>query len=240
MSETVPELQVEVVSDVVCPWCFLGKRRFDKAAEAFADRARVTRKWQPYQLSPDLRPEGEPYRAYLDKRLGGAAKVDASWERLRMLGREEGVEFRFEALATMPNTHHAHRLVVHAQKKGDPALTDAVVDALFTAHFCDARDIGDRAVLADIGAAQGIDRAELDAMLAEDEWGDVVRGEGEMMRMLGVNSVPALLIARRVGAMGAQSPEALQAFFTQGLDVLAKVASGEWKDQYPEDDELQG
>lgn len=235
--QPLPTLEVEVVSDLVCPWCFLGKRRFDTATRRFADRAKVTRKWQPYQLSPELTPEGVPYRAYLDARLGGSDRVDASWNRLKTLGRAEGIEFAFERIATMPNTHDAHRLVVHVQKQNITVLTDSVIEALFTAHFTEGRDLGDRAVLADVGAAQGLDRAELDAMLSTDQWGDVVRGEGEMMRMLGVTSVPAFLVARRVGTAGAQSPEIFEKFFSDGLDVLAKIASGEWVDQYPDEDE---
>jgi predicted DsbA family dithiol-disulfide isomerase len=206
-------LTIDVISDVICPWCFIGKRRLEKA---ISDRAASVR-WHPFQLNPDMPREGIDRRAYRTRKFG-------SWERSQELdahvaaaGRGEGIVFHFDKMARTPNTLDAHRIIWLA---GESGVQDAVVEALFLAYFTDGRDLSDRATLAGIATEAGLERAEVDALLAGDGGLDAVRAGEEQARRLGVSGVPLFVVNGRVALSGAQPPELFLQAFEQACEAV--------------------
>ncbi len=206
------KLSVDVVSDVVCPWCFIGKRNLDAALVAWrAERpdCEVTVRWRPFFLNPNTPEAGEPYRPFLEKKFGGPEKLAEIWQQVGAAGRKAGIEFAFEKIELRANTLNAHRLIDLAQRIGDGAAVGALVEALFAAQFLDGRHVGDRAVLAAIAGECGMDAEAVRRYLDGDEQAAEVRGGAEEARRLGINGVPFFIFENRLAASGAQPPEAL-------------------------------
>ena len=211
-------LTIDVISDVICPWCFIGKRRLEKALNGRPAKVR----WHPFQLNPDMPREGIDRKTYRIKKFG-------SWERSQELdaqvgaaGRGEGIAFNFDRMGRTPNTIDSHRIIWLAGERG---VQDAVVEALFQAYFTDGRDLSDRATLAAIAAEAGLDRANVNELLAGDRGLDVVRAGEEKARSLGVSGVPFFVVDGRVALSGAQPPELfLQAFEQAGEATMAGKA----------------
>lgn len=206
------QIVVDVVSDVVCPWCYLGKARLDQAIAAVSGEVLVTVNWRPYQLNPDLPPEGVDHKAHLAAKLGGAAAVSQAHERLTALGREDGIDFDFDAVKISPNTLDAHRLLRWAAAEG---RQNEVVSALFRAYFEEGRNVGDRAVLRDIAAKNGLDAAVIDALFASDADKDSVGEEIGMAREMGVSGVPCFIVDSQYAVMGAQPVDVLANAFRE-------------------------
>ncbi len=202
-------LPIDVISDVVCPWCFIGKRRLEAALAGLRasdpDVAPVVH-WHPFQLNPELPREGVDRRSYLEAKFGGPARAAEIYARVRAAGETVGIAFAFERIVRQPNTLDAHRLVAWAQAMGDAG---PLVEALFAAYFLDGRDIGQRPVLAAIAGEVGLDGTAARAFLDSDEWADRVRGIDARARELGVGGVPFFIFAERVAVSGAQEPGAL-------------------------------
>lgn len=209
---------IDIVSDVVCPWCYLGKARLDQAIARVADDVQVTVNWRPYQLNPDIPAEGLDHKSYLAAKLGGQAAVDRAHEMLAGLGREDGVAFNFDAVKISPNTLDAHRLIRWALTEGQEAQNE-VASLLFKANFEQGLNVGDREVLLDIAAQAGLDRAVIAALLASDADKSEVAEEIEMARGMGVTGVPCFIIDSQYAVMGAQSVEVL----TDALRDIAKM-----------------
>lgn len=206
-------LTVDVISDVICPWCFIGKRRLEKA---LGNRLAIVR-WHPFQLNPDMPAEGIDRREYRMKKFG-------SWERSLELdaqvaaaGSGDGIAFNFDKMARTPNTLDAHRLIWLA---GEWGIQDAVVEALFVAYFTDGRDLSDRVTLSDLAAEAGLDRAEVAKLLASDAGLDVIRAGDERARSLGVSGVPFFVLNGKVALSGAQPPELFRQAFEQAGDAV--------------------
>jgi predicted DsbA family dithiol-disulfide isomerase len=211
-------LAIDVISDVVCPWCFIGKRRLEKAI-AMAN-VPVAVRWRPYQLDPTIPPEGKDRRAYLEAKFGSHERIAAIHERIAALGVEEGIAFHFDKIRIAPNTLEAHRLIRWAAEDG---LQDAVVEALFIANFIDGRNIGDRDVLADVAAGVGMDRASVASRLASTQDRTEVEAEIDAARRMGVTGVPTFILAARYGVVGAQPAEAL----AKALRDVSAASAGE-------------
>lgn len=215
-------LDIDLVSDFVCPWCFLGKVRLDRAlAELKIARPDldVRVNWLPFLLYPDTPPAGEPYRAFIENKFGGPAGVDAVIDRIRAATADDGLQYAFERIATRPNTLHAHRLVYRAQARGEkPARVQALVHALFAAHFQEGRDIGDLDTLADIAAAGGDGRDAVRTWLDGREDADKVKHMAEGLRRQGIGGVPFFIFDRRLSLSGAQSAAVIGAAILQSLD----------------------
>ncbi len=202
-------MNVDVVSDVVCPWCFIGKRRLAAALErAAADHPGLTFavNWHPFQLNPELPPDGVDRRSYLEAKFGGPARAAEIYARVRAAGDTVDIPFAFERIERQPNTLDAHRLVTWAQARG---AGDALVDRLFRAYFLEGRYIGNRDVLADLAAEVGLDREAARAMLASDEGAATVRALDRRVRELGVSGVPFFIFGDKVAVSGAQEPAVL-------------------------------
>ena len=204
-------LTIDVVSDVVCPWCFIGKRHLDQALQLWrAERpdSDVEVRWQPYFLNPDTPESGEPYRPFLEKKFGGPKQLEEIWQRVSEAGRKAGIEFAFEKIELRANTLNAHRLIHHAQTGGGSAIED-LIEALFAAQFLEGRHIGDRAMLAAVAAECGMDREAVQRYLGSDEDAEEVRAAAAKMQRMGISGVPFFIFNKRLAASGAQPPEAL-------------------------------
>ena len=204
-------MRIEVVSDTVCPWCLIGKRRLEKAL-ARRGGLNVEIAWRPYEHNPDMPGEGLPREAYLEAKFGGSRRADEVYAEIRAAGASEDIPFDFDGVRRVPNTIHSHRLIDWAAPEG---AQNAVVEGLFTAYFVEGRDIGDRDVLAAVAAAAGMDGERCAARLASEEDRERVRSESEEARLLGIQGVPFFVFERKYAISGAQSPEVfLQVFET--------------------------
>ncbi len=208
-------IRLDVFSDPVCPWCYVGKANLDRALESRPDHPFQV-EWHPFQLNPDIPQEGVPKRDYLEAKFGGAAKVDAIHDRLREVARAAGLPLNPDVPKRQPNTLDAHRVIHWAGVEG---RQNAVVAALFRAYWVEGRDIGNTGVLADIAAAAGMDRAAVLRLLDSDADAEDVAARDADARAKGVSAVPTFLIARQYLASGAQSPE----LWGQVIDDLTKA-----------------
>lgn len=202
-------LDIDLVSDFVCPWCFLGKVRLDRAlAELKVSRPDldVRVNWLPFFLNPDTPPEGEPYLPFLINKFGGRERVEAIFARIREAGRAHGLDYAFEKIQVRANTLDAHRLVYWAQQQGD---AERLVEGLFVAQFQRGDNVGDRAVLGRVAAEAGYDAGAVATWLSSEQGREEVLAEERAVRALGVTSVPTFIFDRRHAVVGAEDPAVL-------------------------------
>lgn len=218
---TKPALRLDVVSDVVCPWCYLGKHQLERAI-AMAPEIDVTVHWRPYQLDPSVPPEGMSRRDYIIKKFGSLEALDAAHERLAAMGRSVGIDYQFDRISRSANTINAHRLVRWASEAGKG---EELVERLFAAYFSEGRDIGDLSVLADIAGEAGLDKAATSKRLATDEDRDAVMAEIQDAYRIGVTGVPTFILAQMYGVVGAQSAETLASAIRQAVAKSAETAA---------------
>jgi len=205
-------MHIDIVSDVICPWCFIGKRRLEKALSLRPDLA-VDVTWRPFQLNPDMPPDGMERKAYIAAKFGGGGQADRVYANVAEVGAGIGIPFAFDRIRRTPNTRDAHRLIRWAAAH---ALADPVVEALFRAYFLDGRNIGDRAVLAEIAGAAGLDATVARRWLDGDADIEPVLAEDRGARRLGINAVPCFIFERNYAVSGAQEPE----FFLPIFDLV--------------------
>lgn len=209
------DVRIDVFSDVVCPWCFVGKRRLTRALDLMPEISpQVT--WRPFRLDPTIPPEGIDRETYLDRKFGPDRTSDMH-DQLTATGAEEGIAFHFDRIERSPNTVDAHRLILWA---GREAMQEDVVEALFTAYFSEGRDIGDRAVLADIAAMTGMPAGTSERLGGDDDRAETV-AEVENAYRIGISGVPAFIIDQRIAVMGAYPSEALIQAIKQSLEERA-------------------
>lgn len=195
-------IRLDIFSDPVCPWCYIGKANLDRALEAHPDHPfRI--EWHPFQLNPDMPREGVDKRTYLAGKFGEVQLTQVHL-RLKEMSRAAGAEIDPDTPKRIPNTLDAHRLIHWAGLEG---RQNAAVAGLFRAYWREGRDIGNRAVLADIAASAGMDRAMVARLLDSDADAGDIRARDEDARRKGVNSVPTFLIAQQYVVSGAQPPE---------------------------------
>jgi predicted DsbA family dithiol-disulfide isomerase len=206
MSASAKALRIEVVSDVVCPWCYIGKRRLEKALALVGDALAPQVTWLPFQLNPDMPAGGMPRAEYRRAKFGSLERSRQLDARIAAEGRGEGIAFALERIERTPNTFAAHQLIDLAQEAG---AGGAVVDALFRAYFEEARDVGDHGVLLGIAEAAGLPRAQVEARWADATEARRVAELEDSMKALGISGVPTFILQRKFGVSGAQPPEAL-------------------------------
>jgi predicted DsbA family dithiol-disulfide isomerase len=205
---------IDVVSDMVCPWCFLGGE-YLFAALAQIPEIPVEVRWRPYQLAPDIPPDGMPMEEYVSIRMGGdMSRFAGIQQQLMEKGAAVGLRFNFEASNKMPNTFNAHRLVAWAAQ-GGPGGQSRMVRALFSAHFEQGQDIGDVDMLIRIAVTLGMERDEVAAYLHSGAGAQNVNAEIEAAHRMGVQGVPFFLVDTQYAISGAQPPEALAQAFRQ-------------------------
>lgn len=199
-------ITVDVVSDVVCPWCYVGKRRLEQALERLPEDLDVAVRWRPYELNPGLPREGMDRREYCIRKFGSEEYAAQLYANVAAHAAADGLPLEYRKIPRTPNTRPAHRLIWLAEREGHQ---DALVNALFAAYFVDGRDIGDVEVLADAAAVAGFDRDRTLAFLASDEGEHEIVAEERQAIDAGVQGVPAFFVNGRFVFSGAQSPETI-------------------------------
>jgi predicted DsbA family dithiol-disulfide isomerase len=217
----IEPITIEIVSDIVCPWCFIGTRRLAAAIDLVRkDIPGFTcrKVWRPFFLNPDTPPEGEPYLPFLEQKFGGRAQVEAIFERVRAAGRAWGIEYAFEKIALRANTLDAHRLLHWAQQRDDAgSRVDALVERLFSAQFQRGEHVGDPALLAAAAADCGYDAEEVVHYLASGRDAKTVRQLERQAHERGISMVPTFVVAGCVTVVGAEDPAILAGAIRQAL-----------------------
>ncbi len=198
-------LSIEIVHDLVCPWCFVGLRRLRRALRARPD-LQFDLIWRPFLLNPDMPRAGMPRSDYVARKFGGEERARRLYGSIAEIGRAEGISFRFDRIRRTPSSIDAHRLVRWAGLQG---RATELVDALFSAHFTDGRDIGEAGVLAALAASCGLSEQEARRFVSSDQDCDQVHTENLRAHRLGINGVPCFVVGNRHAIAGAQEPEVI-------------------------------
>ena len=209
-------MKVEIYSDSVCPWCYIGKRRFERATRMRPD-IDFDVQWLPFELNPGMPRAGVEREPYLARKFGDPERVLAMQSQLRELGSSLGIDFHFERARRMANTRQSHEVLEHARATG---AQDRVAEALFKAYFEQGVDIGDPARLIEIGAGAGLDGAELEQALASRRHANAVEGFERQAREWGLSGVPTFIFERQYAVSGAQESHV----FLQVFDRLRRMA----------------
>ena len=210
--------KLDIFSDPICPWCYIGKARFEAALEARPNHGFVV-EWHPFMLNPGMPDEGMDRVEYLSAKFGGPEGLTRAYLPVQEAAEAMRLPFDLSRIARTPSTLNAHRLIHWAGMEG---RQNAVVNALFRAYFAQGRDIGNREVLADIAGEAGLDRAMMARLLAGDADSDDIRARDAEMRERGLNGVPAFIIGRKYVVQGAQPTEV----WTRIIDDLAAATAG--------------
>jgi predicted DsbA family dithiol-disulfide isomerase len=219
MNQESEPLTIDVVSDVVCPWCYLGEKRLEAALAE--EPQPVALRWRPYQLDPTI-PEGGLDRAeYMERKFGRNGRLQSVHDNLTRLGAEFGIRFAFDRIKRSPNTLDAHRLIRWAASAG---MQGPIVDRLFKAYFVEGRDIGDRGALIEIAGECGLDPDLVETLLADGADVDLVRQEIEQAQAMGVSGVPFFIFAGRLGVPGAQEPSVLRRAMAEARRTMDESA----------------
>lgn len=211
------KINIDVVSDVVCPWCFLGRKRLEAALTLLPDVETEIR-WRPFQLDPTLPSQGKDRQTYMREKFGNSSKIDDVHRQLTELGEENDIVFDFESITRAPNTLDAHRLI-HWGSQAGPDTQDKLVGLLFSLYFEQAQDIGDHEVLVDAAASVGMDGAVVARLLQSDADKATIREEIDTASRIGVQGVPCFIIDQKYAVMGAQTASVL-------ADAIRQTAEG--------------
>ncbi len=215
MSEPV-SISVDVVSDVVCPWCFIGQKRLDKAIGT-VEGVDVHVSWRPFQLDPTIPAQGKDRREYMLAKFGSEERIRDIHARIEPLGAAEGIAFDFDAIKVAPNTLDAHRVIRWAGPAGED-VQNRLVRRLFQLNFEEGANLGDPAVLVEAAREAGMDASVVETMLATDADKDAVRTEIATASRMGITGVPCFLIEGKYAVMGAQDAETL-------ADAIRQIAT---------------
>ncbi|MER9430211.1 DsbA family protein [Mesorhizobium sp. M0408] len=208
-------ITVDVVSDVVCPWCFIGQKRLDKAIAAVDIDVHI--RWRPFQLDPTIPPEGKNRRDYMVAKFGSEQRIREIHARIEPLGEAEGISFTFDAIKVAPNTLDAHRLIRWAGTAGE-AIQNRLVRRLFQLNFEEGANLGDHAVLIEAAREAGMDASVVETLLPTDADVEAVRTEIATASRMGISGVPCFLLEGKYAVMGAQDADTL-------ADALRQVAA---------------
>jgi predicted DsbA family dithiol-disulfide isomerase len=225
MNQQIENISIDIYSDVVCPWCYVGKRRLERALGQSHGSVKGLIAWRPFQLNPTMPKEGMERMAYLEAKFGGMDAFRRLEEHVLEAGQEERIAFAFEKIARTPNTFLAHRLIWHAARQGDQ---DSVVESLFKGYFEEGADIGSSATLVRLAQRAGLDGVATERFFQKDEGVAEVKVEEAAGHGLGIRSVPYFVLNRAYGISGAQPVErfvaAIEKVLTQPVTTSAGVA----------------
>ena len=216
-------MQVDVFSDTICPWCYVGKRRFERAL-SIRPQPGLRVRWRAFQLNPAMPVEGMERQAYLEAKFGGGDRARSLYDTVRSAGSGESIEFRFDLIKRTPSTLLSHRLLRHAMAQGQQ---DMLLELIFRGYFQEGQDIGDKAVLADMADKVGMDRDEVMDYLAGTGDAEAIIAEDTVARRAGINGVPCFIFNGRFALSGAQEPEAFLQLFDLAREHKAMEAEGE-------------
>ncbi|HEY1930734.1 MAG TPA: DsbA family oxidoreductase [Acetobacteraceae bacterium] len=222
-TEAAVGTRIDIVSDAICPWCYIGKRQLERALAALEpDGLHFSVHWNPFQLNPDMPKEGRDRAAYRAWKFGGAERARAGDERVAQAAAGVGLPFRQDLMLRTPNTIDAHRLIWFAGTKG---VQDAAMEAVFQAYFTEGRDIGEAGVLADCAAQAGLERNEVLTFLASDVADQEMRAADLAAREAGVNGVPSFFLDGYGLFSGAMPAETIANALRQGQALLRQRAA---------------
>ena len=216
-------VKLDIVSDPICPWCYIGKAKLEQALAQAGDHPFDIR-WRPFRLNPEMPPDGMDRKAYLEAKFGGKERAAAIYDKIRAAGAEAGLDLDFARIGRTPDTLDAHRVIRWARMEG---AQGRVVDALFRAYFEQGADISDRKVLLDAAEGAGMDRALVEQLLDSEADREEVIAEDEAAREIGVGGVPTFLIGGKYVIQGAQEPELWTKVIGELLDLQAAQAAGD-------------
>ncbi len=206
-------ISIDVYSDVVCPWCYIGKRKLEQALVRLGEqKVAVTPNWRAFQLNPDMPANGMARKDYVETKFGGAERAKEIYARVAAAGNEVGIPFQFEKIERQPNTINAHRLIRFA---GEHGRQDAIAETLFNAFFLQLRDIANIAELSEIAATTGLARDAVFAYLSSDHGAELVQQEDAVARQLGITGVPFFVFGGKYAVSGAQSADVLLQAYQQ-------------------------
>jgi len=211
-------MQIDIVSDTVCPWCFIGKRRIERAMALRPD-VQFDVMWRPYRLDPNIPREGVDRRAYLKAKFGDSPRTSAMGDAIRSEGANEGITFAFDKIARSPNTLDSHRLIRWSASAG---VQNDIVENLFRAYFIEGRDIGNSTVLSEIAGKAGMDEELVASLLAGDADLASVEREAGLANEMGITGVPTFIFDSKFMISGAREPELL----VRVIDKALEAASG--------------
>jgi predicted DsbA family dithiol-disulfide isomerase len=212
-----PTLTIDIVSDVVCPWCFIGKRKLEAALALpdAADLPNVIIRWHPFQLNPDLPSQGISRKQYLEDKFGGPERAAEIYERVRTAGNSVGLELNIDGITLQPNTLAAHALIAFAQL-GDADGSD-MKERLLNAYFVENRFIGSPDVLAEIAEEAGLNGDDARAFVTDPDHLEAVAQADARVRGMGISGVPFFIFNQRVSVSGAQDPAVLLGAMQQAV-----------------------
>jgi predicted DsbA family dithiol-disulfide isomerase len=215
--------RIDVISDVICPWCYIGKRHLERALALLEkDGLSFTIAWHPFQLNPDMPPEGVNRQKFRLAKFGSLERSQQMDARVSGVAADVGLEFHLEKLTRTPSTLKAHRLIRFAAQQG---VQSDFVEALFNGYYCEGADLGDDAVLADLGHRGGLDRLAARAMLASEEGVREILAGDQMARNCGVQGVPSFALQGHVLFSGAVPAEEMASTFRRAWEVLKNKAA---------------
>ncbi|MGI9482195.1 MAG: DsbA family oxidoreductase [Hyphomicrobiales bacterium] len=214
-------LTIDVISDVMCPWCLIGKRRLEKALESRPD-VPVEIRWRPFQLDPTIPEDGMDRQEYLSNKFGGKDGAKEVYDRVRTAGASEGIEFKFEDIKKSPNTLNAHRLIRWASSFN---AQEKLVERLFSLYFLEGADLTDHGTLLDAAEKSGLEREVVEKLLPSESDKDSVREEIVTASQMGVTGVPCFIIDQKYAVMGAQAPEVIADAIDKALEDRAETSA---------------
>jgi len=209
-------MRIDIVSDTVCPWCFIGKRRLERAIQ-MRPGVEFDISWRAYRLDATIPPEGLDRKAYLKAKFGDSPRTKAMSDAIRQAGEDENIAFAFERIARAPNTTDSHRLIRWA---GGAGVQTEIVERLFRAYFEDGHDIGDPEVLLGIAADAGMDSELVAKLLAEDADRGLVEREDALAHRMGISGVPTFIFENKYLVSGAQDPQTLVQIIDRAAELV--------------------
>jgi len=215
---SIPKIKVDVVSDVVCPWCYIGKRRLEKAIDHLKGQVDVEVEFHPFELNPDMPKEGKNQKVHLTNKFGGADRYKQITSNVAKVAAEEGLNFNFEKQEVSPNTRDAHRIIRYAKSEGKQAV---VKEAFLKAYFEEGIDLSKNENLVAIGSKAGLDPVKVSSLLASDVGILEVELDERMNSKRGISGVPYYIINNKYGVSGAQPSEV----FEKALIDIAKESA---------------
>lgn len=212
-------MQIDILSDTVCPWCFIGKKRLERAI-ALRPGVEFKVSWRPYRLDPTIPKEGVDRRAYLKAKFGDSPRTQSMGDAIRAEGASEGIQFAFEKIERSPNTLDSHRLIRWAASAG---VQNEIVERLFGAYFLEGRDIGDREILMDIACRAGMDTEIVSGLFDGNADAGLIEREDRLAHEMGISGVPTFIFENRFMLSGAREPEVL----VRVIDKATELANSE-------------